>query len=89
MWNELEEEFAAFAGSEAALYFGSGYAANIGLLTSLASKNDVIFSDALKSRQHHRWDSLVGRAKNNLSPSRFKCVGIVAERKSVDSQDAN
>jgi 8-amino-7-oxononanoate synthase len=47
VWNELEEEFAGFAGSEAALYFGSGYAANIGLLTSLADKNDVIFSDAL------------------------------------------
>src|ERR1700686_2638063 len=47
VWNELEEEFAAFAGSEAALYFGNGYAANIGLLTSLANKNDVIFSDAL------------------------------------------
>jgi 8-amino-7-oxononanoate synthase len=47
LWTELEEEFAAFAGSEAALYFGSGYAANIGLLTSLAGKNDVIFSDAL------------------------------------------
>src|SRR3984893_154036 len=47
VWNELEEEFAAFAGSEATLYFGSGYAANLGLLTSLANKNDVIFSDAL------------------------------------------
>jgi 8-amino-7-oxononanoate synthase len=47
VWNELEEEFAAFARSEAALYFGSGYAANIGLLTSLADKTDVIFSDAL------------------------------------------
>ena len=47
VWNELEEEFAAFAGSEATLYLGSGYAANIGLLTSLASKNDVFFSDAL------------------------------------------
>jgi 8-amino-7-oxononanoate synthase len=47
IWNELEEEFAAFAGSEAALYFGSGYAANLGLLTSLAGKCDVVFSDAL------------------------------------------
>lgn len=47
VWNELEEEFANFAGSQAALYFGSGYAANIGLLTSLAGKDDVIFSDAL------------------------------------------
>jgi 8-amino-7-oxononanoate synthase len=47
VWNEVEEEFAEFAGSDAALYFGSGYAANIGLLTSLAGKHDVIFSDAL------------------------------------------
>jgi glycine C-acetyltransferase len=47
VWSELEDEFARFAGSEAALYFGSGYAANIGLLTSLAGENDVIFSDAL------------------------------------------
>jgi 8-amino-7-oxononanoate synthase len=47
VWNEVEEEFAEFAGSEASLYFGSGYAANIGLLTSLAGKDDVVFSDAL------------------------------------------
>jgi 8-amino-7-oxononanoate synthase len=47
VWNELEEEFAGFAGTQSALYFGSGYAANIGLLTSLACKHDVIFSDAL------------------------------------------
>src|SRR5271156_347876 len=46
-WDELEIEFANFAGTEAALYFGSGYAANIGLLTSLAGRNDIIFSDAL------------------------------------------
>jgi len=35
VWNELEEEFAEFAGTEAALYFSSGYAANVGLLTSV------------------------------------------------------
>jgi len=46
-WDELEIEFANFAGTEAALYFGSGYAANIGLITSLAGRDDVIFSDAL------------------------------------------
>jgi 8-amino-7-oxononanoate synthase len=46
IWNEVENEFATFVGSQAALYFGSGYAANIGLLTSLAGKDDVIFSDA-------------------------------------------
>jgi 8-amino-7-oxononanoate synthase len=47
VWDELEEEFARFAGTEAALYFGSGYAANLGLLTSLLKKEDLVFSDAL------------------------------------------
>ena len=47
VWNELEEEFAAFAGTEAALYFSSGYAANVGLLSSVVGKADLVFSDAL------------------------------------------
>src|SRR5215470_3221730 len=38
VWNELEEEFAEFAGTEGALYFANGYAANIGLLSSVLSK---------------------------------------------------
>lgn len=47
VWGELEEEFAQFAGTEAALYFGSGYAANLGLLTTLEGPGDLVFSDAL------------------------------------------
>ena len=46
-WEELEERFAEFAGAEAALFFTSGYAANVGLISSLAGKSDTIFSDAL------------------------------------------
>lgn len=46
-WEEIEAEFAAFAGAEAALYFGSGYAANVGLLSSLLRPGDTVFSDAL------------------------------------------
>ncbi len=46
-WEELESEFADFAGTEAALYFGSGYAANVGLLSSLLRPEDTVFSDAL------------------------------------------
>jgi 8-amino-7-oxononanoate synthase len=46
-WEEVESEFAAFAGTEAALYFGSGYAANLGLITSLLGREDLVFSDAL------------------------------------------
>jgi len=44
-WRDLEEEFAKFAGTESALFFTSGYAANVGLFSSLAGKDDVIFSD--------------------------------------------
>ncbi|MCA9118851.1 MAG: 8-amino-7-oxononanoate synthase [Planctomycetaceae bacterium] len=43
---ELESEIANFEGTEAALLFPSGFAANVGAITSLASKGDVIFSDA-------------------------------------------
>jgi 8-amino-7-oxononanoate synthase len=46
-WEQLEEEFAQFAGTEAALYFGSGYMANLGLLAALLKKDDLVFSDAL------------------------------------------
>jgi len=45
-WEELESDLAHFAGSEAALYFGSGYAANMGLLGCIARPEDVIFSDS-------------------------------------------
>lgn len=46
-WARLEQRFAQFCGAEAALYFPSGYAANLGLLASLAGRGDVIFSDRL------------------------------------------
>ncbi len=46
-WHKLEEEFAAFAGTEAALFFGSGYAANMGLLSALVGRDDVVYSDTL------------------------------------------
>jgi len=46
-WNRLEEEFARLAGAEAALYFGSGYAANLGLLSALVGPDDVVYSDVL------------------------------------------
>jgi len=46
-WRDLEDEFANFAGTESALFFTSGYAANVGLLSSLMGEHDVVFSDEL------------------------------------------
>jgi 8-amino-7-oxononanoate synthase len=46
-WHDLEEEFAVFAGTEAALFFGSGYAANVGLLSAIVGPDDVVYSDVL------------------------------------------
>jgi 8-amino-7-oxononanoate synthase len=45
-WEQLEEEFALFVGTEASLFFTSGYAANLGLLNSVIRQQDLVFSDA-------------------------------------------
>jgi 8-amino-7-oxononanoate synthase len=44
-WTLVEHDFARWAGAEAALYFTSGYAANVGLLSALLRPEDVVFSD--------------------------------------------
>jgi 8-amino-7-oxononanoate synthase len=43
----LERRAAAFNGSEDALVFNSGYAANLGILSTLCGPGDAVFSDAL------------------------------------------
>jgi 8-amino-7-oxononanoate synthase len=44
---ELEERIACFKGTEAAILFNSGYAANTGIIPALAGEGDVILSDSL------------------------------------------
>ncbi len=46
-WRRVEEEFARFAATESALFFTSGYAANLGLLSSIVGPDDVVYSDVL------------------------------------------
>jgi 8-amino-7-oxononanoate synthase len=43
----LEERLATFERREAALLFGSGYLANAGVISALARRGDVVFSDEL------------------------------------------
>ena len=43
----LEEELARFKGREAALVFNTGYMTNVGIISALMGRGDVIFSDQL------------------------------------------
>ena len=45
--NQLENLLSKFKGTEAALVYNTGYMANLGAISSLCSKNDIIFSDEL------------------------------------------
>lgn len=47
VYNELESYLAKLYKKDRALLFNSGYHANIGIVSSLANKGDVIFSDKL------------------------------------------
>jgi 8-amino-7-oxononanoate synthase len=49
----LEEEAAAFFHSERMLYFGSGYAANVAILSTLPQRNDLVVYDELIHASAH------------------------------------
>ena len=47
LYDKLEKKIAWFKGCESSLVFSSGYAANVGTISALAGKGDIIFSDEL------------------------------------------
>src|SRR3989338_3790429 len=47
LYKELEEKLARFKKTDAALVYGSGYLANLGIISALVNKDDVVFSDKL------------------------------------------
>jgi 8-amino-7-oxononanoate synthase len=53
---ELEQRIAAFKGVEAALLFGTGYLANLGVLSAILSRDDAVFSDRLNHASI--WDGI-------------------------------
>ncbi len=63
----LEEEAARFFGCEAALFFGSGYAANTALLSAVPQAHDLVVHDALVHASMHDGMRL-GRARCVATP---------------------
>lgn len=45
--DRFEREFAAFKGTKACLVFGSGYLANVGIISALVGRSGIVFSDRL------------------------------------------
>ena len=62
----LEEDAAAFFGTERALFFGSGYIANFALLTALPQKGDLLVLDELAHASMHE-GARAGRAEFKLA----------------------
>ncbi|MDB5722182.1 MAG: 8-amino-7-oxononanoate synthase, partial [Alphaproteobacteria bacterium] len=58
----LEAEAASFFGSEAALFFSSGYAANVALFATLPQRGDLVVHDSLVHASAHEGIKL-GRAE--------------------------
>ncbi len=91
IWEELESQVARFMGSEAALYFNSGYSANLGLLSALIRPDDVVFSDAANHASiidglrlagarkvifpHRDMDSLERELRQDFSGQGFSGIG--------------
>jgi 8-amino-7-oxononanoate synthase len=74
----LERRFAAFKGTERALYFSSGYLANIAVMTTFAEAGDVVLSD------QHNHASLIDGMR--LSTARKEIIphnDIAAVRRTV------
>ncbi|MES2045797.1 MAG: 8-amino-7-oxononanoate synthase [Pseudomonadota bacterium] len=63
----LEAEAAALFGSETALFFSSGYAANTALLATLPQRGDLVVHDALVHASAHEGMRL-GRAEHVAAP---------------------
>ena len=80
---EFEQAFATFTGFAAALFFPSGYMANLAIAQSLTTHNDLIFYDQLSHAS--LIDSMrLGTAKTH----RFRHKNITHLNRLIESKDA-
>ncbi|MBS1187256.1 MAG: bioF [Burkholderiaceae bacterium] len=85
---QLEQQLAQFVGSERALYFGTGYLANLGVVPALVGRGDAVFADRLNhaslidavqlSRAEH-----VRYAHNDLAMLERQLAASTAKRKLI------
>lgn len=82
-FSALERRFADFKGTQAALYFSSGYQANLGVLATFLEPGDVVFSDELNHAS--LIDGIrLGRARREIFPHRD--VGALRRLLASESQ---
>lgn len=72
----LEAEAAAFFGAERVLYFGSGYAANAALFSTLPQRGDLIVHDALVHASAHEG---IKASRAQATPAAHNDVGAFEE----------
>ncbi len=66
-FSAVEKRFAQWKGTEAALYFSTGYAANLAVLSTFLEEGDVVFFDRLNHASLIDGMKL-GKAKKNIFP---------------------
>lgn len=85
---KLEEELAVWSGTEEALFFPSGYQANLGLLSAVLDKNATVFSDERNHASIIDGIRLSGASKhifshNSVRDLEAKLVSVNSPRKVV------
>lgn len=80
----LEEELAEFAGYPRVLVFSTGYMANLGVLTALLNKNDLVFEDK------HNHASLIDAGKfSGAQFKRYLHCNVQALEKQIKQAECN
>jgi len=84
----LEEELASFTGRDRALLFSTGYMANLGVITALMGKSDVIYEDKLNHASLLDGGLLSGAKfkrylHNDISNLQLKMQGLATDQQAM------